>query len=792
MQTAGAVVRQDPGMPESLSSRPWPVLSILLAVSAASSAVAQDVASRWEAAGRKVGDWSRALDRAPRPRWTDDGTAVWFSTRADGERVYLRVDRASGKQTVALDAASIGITEDEGRLPALSRRSRSGRNRGERVEVRFRNELDEPVVLRWVAGGGESREYARVADGETHTQGTFAGHLWHVESTDGELRAVFRAGEHGGLAVIDAAAVEALDARPRPRRGRGGDGPERTSGPAPAFLRDGVLWRRGADGPSELAESRDGQFRRDLHVSPDGRRALAFDETVVEQRQLTLVASSPRDQLQPETRTVTYVKPGDPLPQVRPRLFDLGVDGEIDVDAAPFRDAYSIRNVHWAPDGSEVHLLYNRRGHQQLTVYAIDATSGAVRPVVDERSETFVDYSQKTWMHWLDDRGELLWASERSGYNHLYRVDVASGELQAITSGAWMVRAVERVDEERGQIWFTALGIHPDQDPYHRHLARVDFDGSNLVVLTEADGDHTWEFAPDREHFIARWSRIDQPTVVELRRSGDGGLVAELVRDDPSQLLDQGFAYAERFVAPGRDGETPIHGYIVRPSDFDPARRYPVLESIYAGPHDFHVPKSFTVDAGTRRFAEMGFVVVRIDGMGTNWRGKAFHDVCWHNLRDAGFPDRIAWMKAAAADRPWMDLERVGVFGGSAGGQNAMAALLWHGDFYKAAAADCGCHDNRMDKIWWNEAWMGWPVGPWYAANSNVEHAHQLQGDLFLTVGELDTNVDPASTLQVVDALIRADKDFEFLLIPGGGHGAGGGRYGARRRIEFFVRSLRP
>ncbi len=181
---------------------------------------------------------------------------------------------------------------------------------------------------------------------------------------------------------------------------------------------------------------------------------------------------------------------------------------------------------------------------------------------------------------------------------------------------------------------------------------------------------------------------------------------------------------------------------------------------------------------------------VQIDGMGTNNRGKKFHGVAWKNIADAGFPDRIAWLKAAAATRPWMDLKRVGIYGGSAGGQNAMRALIDHGDFYKAAVADCGCHDNRMDKIWWNEQWMGWPVDESYERSSNVVHAKRMQGHLLLTVGELDTNVDPASTMQVADALIKADKDFELLVLPGRNHGAGESAYASRRRMDFFVRHL--
>jgi dipeptidyl aminopeptidase/acylaminoacyl peptidase len=216
------------------------------------------------------------------------------------------------------------------------------------------------------------------------------------------------------------------------------------------------------------------------------------------------------------------------------------------------------------------------------------------------------------------------------------------------------------------------------------------------------------------------------------------------------------------------------------------------VEEIYAGPHSSFAPKDFGRLVTMHALAELGFIVVKLDGMGTNHRGKTFHDVCWKNLKDAGFPDRIAWIKAAAHTRPWMDLSRVGIYGGSAGGQSAMRALLDHHDFYRVAVADCGCHDNRMDKIWWNEQWMGWPVDESYARSSNKEDAHKLQGHLLLIVGELDTNVDPASTLQVVGALQRAGKTFDFMPIAGTGHGAAETPYGSRLRLDFFVRHLKP
>ena len=242
-------------------------------------------------------------------------------------------------------------------------------------------------------------------------------------------------------------------------------------------------------------------------------------------------------------------------------------------------------------------------------------------------------------------------------------------------------------------------------------------------------------------------------------------------------------------MAKARDGKTDIWGVIIRPTNFDSTRSYPVIENIYAGPQDSFVPKNFNAFSAMGALAELGFIVVQIDGMGTSNRSKAFHDVAWKNLGDAGFPDRILWHKAVAARYHYYDITRVGIYGTSAGGQSALGGLLFHPEFYKAGVSAAGCHDNRMDKIWWNEQWMGWPIGPEYAAASNVENAARLQGKLLLLVGELDTNVDPSSTLQVVHALIKANKSFDLLVIPGANH-TNGGPYGERKRNDFFVHHL--
>jgi dipeptidyl aminopeptidase/acylaminoacyl peptidase len=346
---------------------------------------------------------------------------------------------------------------------------------------------------------------------------------------------------------------------------------------------------------------------------------------------------------------------------------------------------------------------------------------------------------------------------------------------------------VDQVDDERRQIWFSASGMNAGEDPYFVHEYRINFDGTNLTPYTPAAADHVVSFSPDHKYYVDEYSRVDQATVSELYRTEDRKKLAELEHGDASPAIAAGWKMPEPFMAKGRDGTTDIWGVIYKPTNFDPEKKYPVIENIYNGPQGSFVPKTFSV--APQPLAELGFIVVQIDAMGTNNRSRAFHDVAYHNLKDAGFPDRIAWHKAVAAKYPWYDITRVGIYGTSAGGQNSLAALLFHPEFYKAAVSNSGCHDNRLDKIWWNEQWMGWPLGPQYAESSNVDNAYRLQGDLLLIVGELDTNVDPASTLQVVNQLIKHNKKFDFLMVPGGGHGAGG-PYALHRLEDFFVHHL--
>ena len=583
-----------------------------------------------------------------------------------------------------------------------------------------------------------------------------------------------------------------------PRGGGGSQGTTSPDGRWQAIFRDNNVWLRRTDNGEERQLSTDGNaedgFRRPLVWSPDGKFLATLREKPAQQHPVNMVESSPKDQLQPRLKTHDYLKPGDRIAQARPVVFEIegGRPRIFTVNDEQIPNPWSIENLRWSADSQRLTFQYNQRGHQVFRLMEINAADdGKVRTVVDETSPTFIDYTNKIFVHPLDATRELIWMSERDGWNHLYLYDDAAGTVKnQITKGPWVVRRVLHVDDAARQVWFMAGGVVAGQDFYYQHLCRVNFDGGGFTVLTQNDGTHVVDFSPDRQFFVDRWSRVDCPPVHELRRSADGSLVCELERANLDALFATGWKYPQRFSAKGRDSSTDIDGVIYRPSNFDVTKKYPVIEEIYAGPHDQYVPKAFGTQGRQHSIAELGFIVVQIDGMGTNWRSKAFHDVCWKNLGDSGFPDRIAWLKAAAEKEPSMDLTRVGIYGGSAGGQSALRALLAHGDFYKAAAADCGCHDNRMDKIWWNEQWMGWPIGPHYEEQSNVNQAHRLTGKLLLTVAENDTNVDPASTMQVVNALIKADKDFELVVFPGANHGAGESPYGARRRMDFFVRHL--
>ena len=508
--------------------------------------------------------------------------------------------------------------------------------------------------------------------------------------------------------------------------------------------------------------------------SPDSRKIAALRKQKLKERQILLRTSRPDDQVQPTYRWLDYAKPGDALPQCTPVLIDVESKSVIPLSQPVAMDQYFLELGQWSPNSDYFTYEYNQRGHQCYQLCAVDAATGKVKVLADERSKTFI-YYYDLWRYCFPDGKSFLWISERDDWRHLYRIDVASGRMTQLTRGEWNVREIHEVGDD--YILMNVNGLHAaeGEDPYNKHVVRLDLNTLKITDLTPENANHSVSFSPDRSVFVDNYSRPDLPSVSVLRSAKDGKVVLPIQKADIQGLLKKGFTMPEVFCAKGRDGVTDIWGTIYRPCNFNPRKKYPVVEYIYAGPHDSHVDKNFMTYAPRfQRLMELGFIVVTIDGMGTDNRSKSFQDVAWRNLKDAGFPDRILWMQAAARKYKYMDLDKVGIYGYSAGGQNTLSALLFHPEFYKVGVALCGCHDNRMDKIWWNEQWMGYPVGPWYSENSNVDNAWRLEGKLLIINGEIDDNVDPASSLQVVSELVKHNKNFEQYYLPGFTHNLGG------------------
>ena len=356
-------------------------------------------------------------------------------------------------------------------------------------------------------------------------------------------------------------------------------------------------------------------------------------------------------------------------------------------------------------------------------------------------------------------------------------IDIGSNAVRLL------IKCVE--EDEQGKVFFSKVLLL-------RVPLRLGFDVFAMGKISETKEKNMLRLMKVFHHLMKIYDVEDYRACATsaMRDAKNGKIRMQLDKADISALLANGWKAPEVFSAKGRDGKTDMWGVIYRPSNFDPSKKYPVIEYIYSGPGDQYVPKTFSsYNWWMTSLAELGFIVVQVDGMTTSFRSKEFEEVCYKNLKDAGLPDHIAWIKAAAQKYPYMDIDRVGIFGCSAGGQESTGAVLFHPEFYKAAYSACGCHDNRMDKIWWNELWMGYPVDESYSACSNVDNAHLLSRPLMLVVGELDDNVDPASTMQVANALIKANKDFELVVIPGAHHTMGED-FGEHKRYDFFVRHL--
>ena len=403
------------------------------------------------------------------------------------------------------------------------------------------------VFTGWILKGS-LKNYGTIPPRGNMMISTFAGHQWVLDFSANDLTGIFTASNYDCVAKIDSRSRQVA-------MNQSSQTTKPTSIPSSKLvIRDHNVWLIRKD-KKDIQLTRNGtkedSFLNEFRYSPNKHYALGFQSTRVIPRKIPLLSSSPKDQVQPTLEFINYPKPGDPRPQRRPILFDLKKKTTIQVDKYPFLDSWSVQFKHWSKDSRSAHVLFNKRGHQELALLSIDAATGKVTDLVRESPDTFVDYSQKTMLHWLDQSGQLIWASERSGWNHLYRIDASSGQvINPITKGKWLVRKIEHVDERNEVIWFAAMGIHPNQDPYHIHLAKVKFDGSDLTVLTRGDGTHRWEFNPERTLFLDRWSRVDHPEVAELRSAQDGSLIKEIARQDISALIGGRIFHAHSILRP--------------------------------------------------------------------------------------------------------------------------------------------------------------------------------------------------------------------------------------------------
>jgi dipeptidyl aminopeptidase/acylaminoacyl peptidase len=705
------------------------------------------------------------------PHWFHDHTRFWYrNDLKGGAREFVLVDAARATRQPAFDHA---------KLAAALSQAAGAEYRADRLPFELIEFIDDSRVIRFKVGDATWKCDLTAYDCSKAEAGAASSATHESEATPGSPEERRRQ----------------RDQSESDNTARGGQSPD---GKWSALIKDYNVFLRSKDDRREIRLSQDGQDRLAygrLSWSPDSRTLVAFRIEPGERKEVYLVQSSPPGGGRARLQSRPYALPGDKFTTYEVNVFDVAAGQQIKPPADRLEHEWLAPRVRWNRDGSHFTYPQTDRGHQRFRLIDVDAHTGAVRNLIDEKSGTFIwtahtENLRLNFVNWLEQTEELVYVSERDGWRHLYLIDAAAGKIKnQITQGEYVVRGIDHIDEGARQIWFHASGRNLEQDPYLIHYYRVNFDGTGLVALTEGNGNHSLQYSPDRKYIIDTYSRVDLPPVNELRRVADGKLVCKLEEADISELRASGWQPPEVFVAKGRDGRTDIWGVISRPRDLDPGRKYPVIEDIYAGPQGSFVPKTFSPASRYESLTKLGFMVVKIDGMGTANRSKAFHDVCWKNLKDAGFSDRIPWMKAAAAKYTYMDLSRVGIYGNSAGAQNAAAAVLFHPEFYKVAVASCGCHDNRMDKASWNEQWMGYPVGPQYSECSNIDNAHRLRGKLFLIVGEMDTNVPPESTFRFVDALIKAGKDFDLLVIPGAGHGMGGA-YGQRRMQDFFARHL--
>ena len=614
--------------------------------------------------------------------------------------------------------------------------------------------------------------------------------------------------------------------------GNGRGGSQRRDVPSPdgkrtAFIRDSNLWIRDVatgketplttDGVKDFGYATDnaGWTKSDRAIlvwSPNSKKIATFQQDQRNVGEMYLVDTKVGH---PTLQAWKYPLPGDKVVTMIHRvIIDVDSKRVTRLQMEPDQHRSSLcddvwcggewADVQWGDSGGPgsqgTHLAFlsTSRDHTYEQLRVADTATGAVRNVMEERVATFFESGNgKVNWRYLPASNEIIWFSERDNWGQLYLYDLQSGKLKhQITSGEGNVTQLLRVDEKNRLLYFVGVGREKGRDPYFRHFYRTGFDDARVELLTPEDADHSVSLSPSGRFFVDTFSTPDTPPVT-LLRDADGKTLMTVEKADISRLLATGWKPPTPIVVKARDGSTDLYGLMYKPTDLDPSRKYPIVNHIYPGPQTGSVGgRQFSPARGdAQALAELGFVVVEIDGMGTPWRSKKFHEVYYGDMGDNTLPDQVTGMKQLAERYPWIDIERAGIYGHSGGGYATASAMFRHPDFFKVGISEAGNHDNRNYEDDWAEKWQGLlqsrPDGTTnYDNQANQLVAKNLKGKLLLAHGTLDTNVPPYNTLLVVNELIKANKDFDLLMLPNRGHGFGNEPYMIRRRWDYFVRHL--
>ncbi|MGH7620211.1 MAG: DPP IV N-terminal domain-containing protein, partial [Gemmatimonadaceae bacterium] len=598
------------------------------------------------------------------------------------------------------------------------------------------------------------------------------------------------------------------------RGGAAGNSVMSPDGKKAAFIKDWNLWVRDVASGQETQLTTDGvkdfgyatdnagwasSGRAILLWSPDSKKIATSQQDERKVGDMFLVETKVGH---PVLKEWKYPLPGDSVVAMLSRvIIDVDADRVVRLQLPPefhratLGDNISMNDYNWSPDGSKLALVSTSRDHKQAVFRVADAATGAVRTVFEETVPT--QFESRTGWRMLWPANEVIWYSQRDNWGQLYLYDLTTGKVKRqITTGEGPVTQIARIDDKTRTIWYAANGREKGQDPYFAHFYRIGIDGGSQVALTPDDGDHTMQLSPDGKYLVDTYSKPDVAPQSALR-DANGTLVIALEKADISKLLATGWKPPIPIKVKAADGTTDLYGMLFRPTNFDPSKKYPIINNAYPGPQSGSVgSRAFTAARGDKQaLAELGFVVVSIDGRGTPGRSKSFHDAYYGAMgRDNTVPDQVAGMKDLAKRYPWIDIDRAAIWGHSGGGFITADAMFRFPDFFKVGIAESGNHDQREYEDDWGERYQGLLTRDNgvdnYEIEANESMAKNLKGHLLLAHGTMDNNVPPYNTLILVDSLIKYNKDFDLLMLPNRNHGFGGEDYMVRRRWDYFVKNL--